>query len=464
MALTLFNTLGRNLQIFRPRHGKQVTLYTCGPTVYRSPHIGNYRTFIFEDILERTLRAQNYTVKRVMNITDVGHLTDDADAGEDKIEQESKKTHRSAQEIAKFYTKELLGDLKALNILTPRYLPRATSHVKEQIALIKTLEKKGFTYKTADGIYFDTSKFPSYGALAKRAASNIRAGVRVALGEKKHPTDFALWKFSGARKRQMEWKSPWGTGFPGWHIECSAMAMKYLGKTLDIHCGGIDHKETHHPNEIAQSEAATGKPFARFWMHGAFLNIKGEKMAKSNPETNITLQTLRERGFDPLDLRYLVLGTHYRKPLSFSWEALAGARTARLQTLVKPYRALPKKTPLKLLSKEKKAKSIIMEAMRNDLNTAVALREIIKHAFVSKDFIDWADALLGLNTKKEARALVGTTPPDILKKAILRSDARKAKDWKESDRIREELRSFGFEVRDVTPDKQGEPDFEIHRL
>jgi cysteinyl-tRNA synthetase len=243
--------------------------------VYNYAHIGNLRTYVFEDILKRTLEYTGYKVKHVMNITDVGHLTSDADSGEDKMEKGSAREGKSAWDIAKFYTKAFLKDIEELNIKPPTKLPRATDHIKEQIAIVKTLEKKGFTYTTSDGVYFDTAKLPDYGKLARLDKKNLQAGQRVDMGEKKNPTDFALWKFSPTgEKRQMEWKSPWGVGFPGWHIECSAMATKYLGQPFDIHCGGIDHIPVHHTNEIAQSEAAFGKPLANLWMHGEFLLIQ----------------------------------------------------------------------------------------------------------------------------------------------------------------------------------------------
>jgi cysteinyl-tRNA synthetase len=272
--MKIFNTLSRQLEEFRPIKKNKVGLYTCGPTVYNYAHIGNLRTYIFEDILKRVLEYNKYKVKHIMNITDVGHLTDDADAGEDKMEKGAAREGKSAWDIAKFYTKAFKKDLADLNILEPTKFTNATDNIKEQIALVRKLEKKGFTYQTSDGIYFDTSKLPDYGKLAQLSKQELRAGARVNMGEKKNPTDFALWKFSPAgEKRQMEWKSPWGIGFPGWHIECSAMAEKYLGQPFDIHCGGIDHVPVHHTNEIAQSEAANDKPLAHYWMHGEFLTF-----------------------------------------------------------------------------------------------------------------------------------------------------------------------------------------------
>jgi cysteinyl-tRNA synthetase len=445
LAVTLYDSLARAERPFEPAVGATVRLYTCGPTVYRSQHIGNYRTFIFEDILRRTLLASGWRVKHVMNITDVGHLASDADEGEDKVEREARRTGKTAWDIAKHYEQEFIEDIASLNILPPTKLVRATEHIAEQIALIKTLEKKSFTYRTTDGVYFDTSRLPNYGELAGRDQQTIQAGSRVALGEKRNPTDFALWKFAtDGEKRQMEWPSPWGVGFPGWHIECSAMSMKYLGKTLDIHCGGADHREIHHPNEIAQSEAATGKTFSRFWMHSAFLTVKGEKMAKSSPETNITIATLRERGFDPLDFRYFVLGTHYRKPLSFSWEALEGARTARLK-LAGSLQNLPKRKA----RSDDDMKKDILAAFANDLGAPQALARLWQgiRESASRPAVLWADHLFGLNLIHSSVAI--TIPSHIQTLADEREAFRQSKNWQKSDELREKLAAEGWRVEDT---------------
>ena len=445
LAVILYDSLTRDERPFTPARGASVRLFTCGPTVYRSQHIGNYRTFIFEDILRRTLLTSGWRVKHVMNITDVGHLTSDADEGEDKVEREARLEEKTAWDITHYFEKEFIEDITSLNILMPTKLVRATDHIAEQIALIKTLEKKGVTYCTSDGVYFDTSKIPAYGKLAGRAHNTVRAGSRVAIGEKRHPTDFALWKFSNKdEKRQMEWPSPWGIGFPGWHIECSAMSMKYLGKTLDIHCGGADHREIHHPNEIAQSEAATDKIFSHFWMHGAFLTIKDAKMAKSLPETNITLATLRERGFDPLDFRYLTLGTHYRKPLSFSWDALEGARTARLK-LVGSLEKLPKRKT----SADAGMKKDILAAFASDLSAPQALARLWQgiHESASRPAVLWADHLFGLNLARTPKATAIPTHIQIL--AHTREEYRKSKNWQKSDEVREKLLREGWRVEDT---------------
>jgi cysteinyl-tRNA synthetase len=450
MALKLWNTLGRAKQQFKPKSGNTVKLYTCGPTVYKSQHIGNYRTFLSEDFLKRTLLMEGYHVRHIMNITDVGHLVSDADEGEDKIEREARYKKKSARDIARAHEQEFVRGLEALNVCMPSKLVRATEHIKEQIALIQKLEKKGVTYRTHDGIYFDTSKIKNYGALAPHRSSTIRAGTRVAKGGKKHDTDFALWKFSPTTgpRRQLEWQSPWGTGFPGWHIECSAMSMKYLGPTLDIHCGGIEHAEIHHPNEIAQSETVTGKIFSRFWLHGAHLIVQGKKMAKSSQETTITLGTLRARGFDPLDLRYLALGTHYRKMLSFSWDALSGARSARFKILeIYPKLSAQPTTVDKIFEKQ------FLGALSDDLNTPRALAifwEGIKKG-ASQKFVARSDKVLGLAIKKNAsaRRKESAVPQEILALAREREASRAAKDWPQADKIRKKIRVLGFNIEDT---------------
>lgn len=449
MALKLYNTLWRKIEPFHPAVKSAVRLYTCGPTVYKSQHIGNYRTFIFEDVLKRVLLLNNFRVQHIMNITDVGHLVSDADEGEDKIKKAAQKAHKTAREIARFYENEFKKDLRALNILKPTKFVRATEHIKDQIKLILKLEQKGLTYTTKDGVYFNTSRIKDYGKLAAKNIAGLYAGARVAKGEKLNPTDFALWKFSsaaglGQAKRQMEWRSPWGTGFPGWHIECSAMSMKYLGPTLDIHCGGIDHIQVHHSCEIAQSEAATGKPFARHWMHGAFLRVGEKKMAKSSPETNITLATIREREFDPLDFRYLALGTHYRKPLSFNWKALEGARAARNRIVG----ALVSKQT----KNEQTLRNSILLAFNDDLNTPKALAAFWQAARkgISKSSALWADHVFGLRIHEQIRAgRPAKIPTDILLLAKKREVLRSEKRWQEADEIRRQIQKLSFEVQDT---------------
>src|SRR5512139_1981571 len=298
MSLRLYDTYTRSVRDFQPLHPPEVGLYSCGPTVYDYAHIGNLRTYLFVDLLRRTLLFNGYAVRHVMNITDVGHLVSDADTGEDKMEAGQRRTGRSAWEIAAEYTRAFQDDLLRLKVLEPTIWCRATDHIAEQIAFIAQLKAQGFTYGTSDGIYFDTSRLPEYGHLARLDIAGLQAGARVEMGEKRHVTDFALWKFSPLdQMRQMEWGSPWGVGFPGWHIECSAMSAKYLGEFFDIHCGGEDHITVHHPNEIAQTQACYGTRLANFWLHGYFLQMEEAKMSKSSGEF-LRLQSLIDRHYD----------------------------------------------------------------------------------------------------------------------------------------------------------------------
>jgi cysteinyl-tRNA synthetase len=328
--LRLYNTLKRKKQAFKPL-GKMVGLYTCGPTVYNYAHLGNLRSYLFEDLLKRTLLLNQFKLKHVMNITDVGHLTSDADDGEDKMLKGAKREQKTVWEIAEFYTKAFQHDLASLNILPPDIWCKATDHIPEQIKLIKLLEKKGFTYSAGGNIYFDTSKLKDYGKLSPQSKEQ-ESKSRVGSDSNKHnPHDFVLWfTKSKFQDQEMKWDSPWGKGYPGWHLECSAMASKYLGRQFDLHCGGIDHIPVHHTNEIAQSEAAFGKkPWVKYWLHNEFLVLsQGEKMAKSG-DNFLTLSRIEELGYHPLDYRYFCLGTHYRKPLMFSTTALDSARSAR---------------------------------------------------------------------------------------------------------------------------------------
>ena len=325
--MLLYNTLTKGIERFVPIKKGHVGMYCCGPTVYDFAHIGNLRTYICEDLLKRTLKYEGYEVTHVMNITDVGHLTSDADTGLDKIEKSAEEQKKSAWEISKMYTDFFLQDIKKLNIESPTILCKATDNINEMIILVKRLEEKGFTYRIDDGIYYDTSKFKDYGKLAGMSFDelnkSLKAGARVEFNpQKRNITDFALWKFSPKdKKRQMEWPSPWGVGFPGWHIECSAMSMKYLGEHFDIHCGGVDHIPIHHTNEIAQSEGATGKKFVNYWFHVEFLLVNGRKMSKSL-KNFYTLRDLEKMGFDPLSFRLMVIDSHYRDKIDFTLEKL----------------------------------------------------------------------------------------------------------------------------------------------
>ena len=443
--LKLYNTLTRKKEEFKPIKDKKVGMYSCGPTVYNYAHIGNLRSFILADLLKRVLKYNNYRVKHIMNITDVGHLTSDADTGEDKIEAEAKKEKKSAWQIAEFYTEKFKEDLRDLNILFPYIWSKATEHIEEQIELIKKLEKKGYTYKTSDGIYFNTAKFKDYGQLAKLKKEGIKAGKRIAMGEKKHNTDFALWKFSEKPgKRQQEWDSPWGIGFPGWHIECSAMSMKYLGEHFDIHTGGEDLAQIHHNNEIAQSEAATGKKFVNYWIHGAFLVMKKGKMAKSEGNF-IILQDVIKKKIDTLSYRYLTLQTHYHKQLLFSWENLENAEKAydRLKRLVKETKD-DKKVNSKYEAK-------FLFAVNNDLDMPGALKvlwELVRDKKANGKIatIKKFDKVLGLNLLEEEKEKPGK---EIIELAEKREKARKETNFELADKLREDIRKRGWQIEDT---------------
>ncbi len=443
--LTLYNTLTRRKETFEPLRDKAVGLYTCGPTVYNYAHIGNLRTYIFEDILKRALVANGYDVRHVMNITDVGHLTDDADFGEDKMEKGAKREDKSAWEIAEFYTQAFKKDVQELNILPPDIWCKATDNIAEQIAMVQTLIDKGVTYETADGIYFDTTKISDYGKLARLRAQTLQPGKRVEMGEKRNPHDFALWKFSPTgEKRQMEWEAFGRKGFPGWHIECSAMSIKYLGEQFDIHCGGIDHVPIHHTNEIAQSETATGKkPWVRYWLHGEFLNIAETKMAKSG-ENFITLQTIKDRGISPIAYRYFLLQTHYRKQLNFSWEALQAAETG-LGNLRDQVRQAPDTA-----KESESTKQAFFSALNDDLNAPEGLAilwQALKEKKVSRKTALECDTVLGLHLDKKPKDII--IPASVQTLLDLRARARAAKNWTESDRLRDEIVAAGFTIEDT---------------
>jgi len=451
MQIKLYNTLSRKKEVFKSIKKGQVSMYACGPTVYLYAHIGNLRAYIFEDILKRTLLFNKLKVKHIMNITDVGHLTSDADTGEDKIELSAKKEKKDAYQIADFYTKAFKQDLIDLNILPPNTWCKATDHIKDQIEWIKKLEKKGFTYKTSDGIYFHTSKFKDYGKLAQLKKQDLKAGARINIGEKKNKTDFALWKFSTKdKKRQMEWKSPWGVGFPGWHIECSVMATKYLGKQFDIHCGGIDHIQIHHTNEIAQTEAVTKKKWVNYWLHGEFLILDKEKMSKSKGGF-LTLKTLKEKNYDPLAFRYFILNSHYKKQVTFSYEALKSAQTA-LEKIRESYQRFQTKDNKKPSKKETALLTKFHNSINDNLNTPEALAVLWK-VIKSKDLTNSQktklmlkfDEVLGLKIKTTKK----TIPKEIIKIAEQRLKARKNKDFKKSDILREKIRKKGYSIEDL---------------
>lgn len=449
--LYFYNTLTREKQEFKPIKKGEAEMYCCGPTVYNYAHLGNLRSYIFEDILKRVLLYNGYEVKHVMNITDVGHLAGDRDMGEDKLEIGAKREGKTAWEIAEFYLKVFKSDIAKLNIIQPDIWCKATDYIKEQIDLIKILEKKGYAYKISDGIYYDTSKFKNYAKLSGQNLSALAEGARVEKNrEKKNPTDFALWKFSPAgSKRQMEWNSPWGVGFPGWHIECSAMSMKYFGDHFDIHCGGIDHIGVHHTNEIAQSEAATGKsPWVNYWMHNAFLNIAGgKKMAKSGKNFLTLENVLIKNGIKPLVFRYACLQTHYRKPMEYSEKAIKNAQSG-LDHLYNQARGLGEiKNKINKQYRDK-----FLSAVNDDLNMPQALavvQEILKSELPVQEklasILDF-DKVLGLDLEK---VLSNNELPDEIKKlADARQAAKNEKNFNQADALRKKIEIAGFKVED----------------
>jgi cysteinyl-tRNA synthetase len=455
--LFLHNTLSGKKEEFKTQ-SPEVGLYTCGPTVYNFAHIGNLRTYIFEDLLKRTLYYLGYPVKHVMNITDVGHLTGDMDMGEDKMESGAAREGRSAWELASFYTDAFKSDLKALNIMEPDIYCRATDYIKEQIALVSRLEEKGFTYKTSDGIYFDTSLVSDYNKLSHLPLEELQEGARVEKNlEKKNFTDFALWKFSPVgTKRQMEWDSPWGVGFPGWHIECSAMSLRLLSGQLDIHCGGVDHINIHHTNEIAQSEAATGERFFNYWLHGAFLIVPGgKKMAKSSGDFLTLENTFIAKNIDPLAYRFMLLQGHYRKPMEWRTDSALNALNG-LESLRRRVSELKSETT----GEGKLIEEFVLRfkaILSDDLNVPQALalvQEVLKSSADANDRLKTIlsfDQVLGLDLSHSSgdSLEVGSLPEDIIKLLDARRVARDSKDFSESDRLREEIRVRGFLVEDT---------------
>ncbi len=448
MTISLYDTYAREQREFVPINPNgEVGIYCCGPTVYNFAHIGNLRTYLFEDVLRRTLEASGYKVRHVMNITDVGHLVSDADEGEDKMEKGAARTGKTAFEIAELYTDAFMADLNALNVLTPVVTCKATDHIAEQITCIEEIEEKGFTYITEDGVYFDTSKDPNYGYLARLDVEGLQAGARVNIGDKRNVTDFALWKFSPKDEvRQMEWESPWGKGFPGWHIECSAMAAKYLGTQFDIHCGGKDHIPIHHSNEIAQSHACYETTLANYWMHGYFLQTDQAKMSKSTGDF-LQISTLVERGYDPLAYRLLCLMAHYRSDITFTWEVLDGAATA-LDRLRNGYYKLPVGGTADTGFIERFTNSV-----NDDLNTSqgIALAwELLKSSVNDADkkaTLDVFDAIFGLELANW-EPVVEDIPEEVHALAFQRQQARADKDWGAADTIRDQLSELGYEVKD----------------
>jgi len=453
--LRLFDTWSRSVRDFQPIVPGKVGIYTCGPTVYDYAHLGNLRTYLFEDGLIRVLRMHGFDVNHVMNITDVGHLVSDGNDGEDKMEVGSRRTGQSAWTIAALYTDAFRADMRALNIREPSTWCKATDHINEQIAFIQRIEERGYTYVTSDGIYFDTSKQPEYGFyLGLNGIEAQQPGVRVDMGEKQSAGDYVLWKFpKPGENRQMEWDSPWGRGFPGWHIECSAMAHKYLGEYFDIHCGGEDHIGVHHRNEISQTEAAYNSRLSNYWMHGYFLVVDDAKMSKSAGKT-LRVQLLVDQGYDPLAYRYLCMTAHYRTQLNFSWEALEAAQIA-LERLRRTFHALPPVAADNVASAEfERLQQSFLERLANDLNfpqALVVLREAVRSTTLSgselRALLTYFDQALGLGLT-EWQPKANAIPAHITELAQARWNAKAARDWTEADRLRDQLETAGWTMQE----------------
>ena len=452
--LRLFNTLSRKVEEFKPIKDKRVGIYACGPTVYHNVHIGNLRTFVLTDVLTRVLRFDGYKVKLVMNITDVGHLTGDSDMGEDKLEKGAARENKSVWDVAKFYEKTFLANIKALNIRKPNKLPRATEHIAEQIKLVERLFKKGIAYGTPEAVYFDVTKFPGYGKLSGQNLGEKKTAARqevVADPHKKNPADFALWfkRIGKFKNHTMHWNSPWGDGFPGWHIECSAMSTRYLGQPLDIHVAGIDLAYPHNENEIAQSEAAYDKPYVNYWVHGEHLLLGSGKMAKSEGNF-ITLSDVIKRGINPLAFRYLILGAHYRTKLNFSWESLEAAQNA-LDNLYEKISELSGTPSVAMCDDYYKA---FMREINNDLDmprTLSLLWRLIKMPNPDKlklSTIKKFDEILGLDLLRGAFARK-KIPAKIKLLAQERESLRKQKLFTQADTVRTRIEESGFEVKDT---------------
>jgi cysteinyl-tRNA synthetase len=462
--LRLFNTLTRQADVFEPQSPPDVGMYSCGPTVYAYQHIGNMRAYVFADTLKRALRAQGYRVRHVINITDVGHLTSDADEGDDKLELAARKEHRDAWEIAEHYTAAFKKDLERLGVLAPDVWCKATDHIEKMVSFAVELERKGWCYRLPSGLYFDTSKDSGYGKLARLDLAGQRAGARVDVVSGKHnPSDFAIWRTSApGPKRQMEWDSPWGTGAPGWHLECSVMAIEYLGSHFDIHTGGVDHVPVHHTNEIAQSQAflADGRPWVRWWLHGDFINLKGAKISKSTGG-GVLVGDLIDQGYHPLVYRYLLLQAHYRSQLEFSWDAMDGARSG-LRRLIERYAGARNEPEATLEGEARRHQVAFDAAIADDLNTAAAIAALTAAARDHRIQAGQLHSLahhfdsvvgLGLATLTPAEldvkpSVVSASDAEIEALVDERESARAAKDFVTSDRLRDQLVEMGVIVED----------------
>jgi cysteinyl-tRNA synthetase len=453
---SFYNTFSRQIEPLQCLSPNTVKLYCCGPTVYNYQHIGNLRTYIFEDVLARSLRFLGYTVEHVMNITDVGHLASDADDGEDKMAIAMKREKKKSYEIAEFYTNIFFEDCAKIGVKRPDIVCKATDHIQEMIDLIKTLEDKGFTYVSNGNVYFDISKSEDYGKLALLDLEKLKAGARIEIdSNKKNPQDFVLWfTKSKFENQELQWDSPWGTGYPGWHIECSAMATKYLGEQFDIHCGGIDHIPVHHTNEIAQSEAASGKNWVKIWMHGEFLLINAEKMAKSSGNF-FRLADIEAKGIDPIVYRFFCLGSHYRSQLNFTWETLENAQNSfnKIRSQVLRLKSECTQT-VPVLKSEDLSLVDFKKCLCDDLSMPKALA-LVSGTLNDKQLsaqqklslIYAYDQVLGLGCQNWTEEIVEISP-EVQALLGQRRIARDNRDWKASDELRDKIKALGFEVKD----------------
>lgn len=458
--MKLYNTLSRKVEEFKPIVAKKLSFYACGPTVYDYAHIGHIRAYVFNDTLRRLFEYKQYDVNHVMNITDVGHLSDDADSGEDKMEKGARKYGKTVWDLAKYYTDFFFMSMDGMNILRPKTVCKATDHIQEMISIVKTLIEKGHAYETKEAVYFDISTFKDYGKLSGQNSEDKMKAVRDDVytdPEKKHQADFALWfkRVGKFKNHTMHWESPWGDGFPGWHIECSAMSMKYLGKTIDIHTGGIDHIPVHHENEIAQSEAANEVPFVHYWMHYHFLQVEGQKMSKSLGNF-FTIEDIKKRGIEPLAFRLLLLQSHYRQPMNFTWEALEGASEAyrKLKAEVVSLRdAIIEMKDYIPSEQSLDFKATFLGFLENDLQTPQAVASLftmLKSPISAEEKlsnITDVDELLGLALMREEKSI--EIPDEVIDLAEQRKKAKQAKEFEKADSFRKQIEEKGYKVEDT---------------
>lgn len=454
--MKLYNTLSKKVEDFSTCEEGIVKMYTCGPTVYHFAHIGNLRTYIFEDILQKSLEYLGYSVKRVMNITDVGHMTSDGDTGEDKMQKGAEREHKTVYEIANFYTNAFMNDIDKLNIKRPEIIEKASDHIDTYIDMIKALLEKGYAYSAGGNIYFDVSKFPNYYELSGKNQEDLLVGVREDVEEdksKRNPADFGLWfTLSKFENQVMQWDSPWGRGYPGWHIECSGISYKYLGEYLDIHCGGVDNIFPHHTNEIAQSECFLGHKWCNYWCHGEHLNDNSGKMSKSKGEF-LTLSLLESKGYNPLVYRLFCLNSHYRSQLVFSYEAIEATKNAYQKLLSRIATIKDNRSGEKELDKIEKYEQEFKRALENDLNTANAittLYDVLKSDCNNETkffLIDSFDRVLSLNLLKEEE-VEHELEQYIEEQIQKRNEAKKEKNYELADKIRNDLLEKGIELKD----------------